>query len=253
MANTWFQFRQFRIEQDQCAMKVSTDACLFGAWAPLPDGVRTVLDAGTGTGLLSLMLAQRYPDVCITALEIDPAAAAQARANVAASPFSDRVAVETADAAVWVPAVRYDALICNPPFFHRSLQGPDPARNAARHSAAFDLPQLLQLMERALTPRGVAVVLLPAERQAAWETLLTASGWQNDASLLVRPSDRKAPNRWMGRCSRVLPEAIHHDSLRIYDGAGSYSAGVASLLAPFYPGLAGHEKTGQSPGRHPIN
>lgn len=243
MANTWFQFRQFRIEQDRCAMKVSTDACLFGAWAPLPAGVRTILDVGTGTGLLALLLAQRFPEANITALELQPAAAAQACENVAASPFAPRITVETADARTWQPVERFDALICNPPFFHGSLQGPDPDRNAARHSDAFDLSQLLGLMERALAPGGAAMVLLPAERESAWKMLLVQGGWSVDAALAVRPKAEKNPNRWMGRCIRGGAVETP-DLLTLYDNDGRYTEAADALLAPFYPGLAGHKKAG---------
>ncbi|RMG65963.1 MAG: methyltransferase domain-containing protein, partial [Bacteroidetes bacterium] len=95
-----FRFRQFSVHQDRCAMKVGTDGVMLGAWAPLTD-CRRVLDLGTGTGLLALMLAQRAPEMEIEAIEIDPAAAAQATENVAASPWGDRIHVSAGDARDW--------------------------------------------------------------------------------------------------------------------------------------------------------
>src|ERR1700739_4799939 len=98
MGNSYFQFKQFTIAQDRCAMKVTTDACIQGAWTPLRPGIRRALDVGAGTGLLSLMLAQRNPDIIIDAIEADPAAAAQAAENAASSTWRDRVNIICADA-----------------------------------------------------------------------------------------------------------------------------------------------------------
>src|SRR5882724_8546870 len=123
MANTYFQFKQFTIHQDRCAMKVTTDACLFGAWATvgirkLAPEAKTILDIGSGTGLLSLMIAQQC-DVLIDAVEIDKAAAAQAKENSTASPWKEKIMVIEGDIRYMAryPINRYDIVICNPPFY----------------------------------------------------------------------------------------------------------------------------------------
>ena len=147
MANSYFQFQHFRIEQAACAMKVSTDACLLGAAADLA-AARRILDIGTGTGLLALMAAQRNPHVTIEAVEIDPAAAAQAAANVAVSPWAGRIRVHAQSLAAYAatgPAplanddLRFDHIVCNPPFFRQSLPAPDAARATARHEGTGSL------------------------------------------------------------------------------------------------------------------
>lgn len=106
MSNSWFQFKRFTIHQDRCAMKVSTDACIQGAWTPLKQGVKRILDIGCGTGLLTLMLAQRTESAIIDAIELDEDAALQAKENVQKSPWKDRIKVIQAD-------VR-DYFSCNP-------------------------------------------------------------------------------------------------------------------------------------------
>ncbi|RZK99421.1 MAG: methyltransferase, partial [Hymenobacter sp.] len=140
MPNDYFQFQQFRIAQSDCAQKVSTDACLLGAATNLAGATR-VLDIGTGTGLLALMAAQRAPVAAIEAIEIDLLAAGQAAANVAASPWANRLTVRPLSLAAYAATqpAPFSHIICNPPFFRRSLAPPDAARATARHEGAGSL------------------------------------------------------------------------------------------------------------------
>ncbi|HEX5652644.1 MAG TPA: methyltransferase, partial [Chitinophagaceae bacterium] len=131
MANSWFRFKQFTIHQDRCAMKVTTDACLFGAWVteqilnadkltPITEA-RKILDIGTGSGLLALMLAQQTAH-SIDALEIDQQAFEQARENIQASSWPDSIAMIHADARTFQPEFHYDIIISNPPFYEKELK-----------------------------------------------------------------------------------------------------------------------------------
>lgn len=123
MPNPYFQFKQFVVFHDKCAMKVGTDGVLVGAWAQV-DGARKVLDIGTGSGLIALMLAQRNPDAFVTAVDIDEAAVEQARENVARTPWSDRMEVERLDIRKapeeWNGC--FDAIVSNPPYFVESVK-----------------------------------------------------------------------------------------------------------------------------------
>jgi len=165
VANNYFRFKQFTIHQDQCAMKVCTDACLFGALAAahVQTGINC-LDIGTGTGLLSLMLAQKHATVTIDAVEIDTDAAIQAKENVAASPWADRIHVFNEDIVHFDTGKRYDCIISNPPFFEDDLLSPDMAKNNAKHHASLTLTRLLLVVDKQLATGGYFAVLLPYHR-----------------------------------------------------------------------------------------
>src|SRR6185369_1848613 len=121
MSNSYFQFKQFTIHQDRCAMKVTTDACLFGAWVAekvksQKSKIKNLLDIGTGTGLLSLMYSQKNSNCTIDAIEINEEAYEQAKENVAASPFAEQVHVMKGDVRTFLLDKKYDLIISNPPF-----------------------------------------------------------------------------------------------------------------------------------------
>ena len=160
MPNPYFQFKQFVVFHDKCAMKVGTDGVLVGAWAQV-DGARRVLDIGTGSGLIALMLAQRNPDAFVTAVDIDEAAVEQARENVARTPWSDRMEVERLDIRKapeeWNGC--FDAIVSNPPYFVESVKCPQAQRNTARHTDELDFDALLSKVSVLLSEKVVFVVL----------------------------------------------------------------------------------------------
>lgn len=164
-----FDFKQFSVSDEHCGMKVGTDSVLLGAWADLPSGSVSIIDLGAGSGLLSLMAAQRCPQARITAVEIDPAACADARANADASPFAQRIEVVCADAMVFQPTHQPDAIICNPPYFDSALVSPDAARAAARHGAGFDAVGALRFASAHLAPAGALAMVTPAD---GWQQLV---------------------------------------------------------------------------------
>ena len=136
MSNSYFNFKQFTVNQDRCAMKVTTDSCLFGTWvakemqAATTHNVKTMLDIGAGSGLLSLMVAQKNA-VLIEAVEIDADAAQQARENVAASPWKDKINVVNRDVLQWKPSHSYDFIFSNPPFYENDLKSDKKGKNIA--------------------------------------------------------------------------------------------------------------------------
>ncbi|MFK7925944.1 MAG: tRNA1(Val) (adenine(37)-N6)-methyltransferase, partial [Bacteroidia bacterium] len=136
MGASIFRFQQFSIEQDQCAMKVSTDGILLGAWAPAIEQGR-VLDIGTGTGLLALMYAQRNAQVQIDAIEIDPTAAQQALANFRDSRFAERLSLSPQALQDFAPQTAYDLFLCNPPYFDAGIIPTENARAQARHDQSL--------------------------------------------------------------------------------------------------------------------
>ena len=240
MPNDYFQFRQFRVEQGACAMKVSTDACLLGAALDL-SGATRLLDIGTGTGLLALMAAQRHPAVEIEAVEIDAAAAAQAAANAAACPWAARIRVlprSLAQHAAANPAP-YSHLVCNPPFFGNSWPSANQARRTARHASETSLSfeEIADFAARFLLPAGALTVLLPPPEMARFEAIAAAAGLPAATRLAVRHRPDGRITRYICRFERTS-RAMTETELLIHAGPGpEYSQAFAKLLAGFYLAL----------------
>ena len=241
MPNDYFQFQQFRVEQGDCAMKVSTDACLLGAAADLTGATR-LLDIGTGTGLLALMAAQRHASVEIVAVEIAETAAAQAAANVAGSPWNGRIRVRAqglAEYAATQPS-SFSHIICNPPFFRRSLRSPDAARSTARHTAEDTLSfnTLANFAQEFLQPAGLLTVLLPPPEMQAFAQVAAADGLYPATRLVVRHRPGSRPLRYITGFRRA-PGAVRETELiiRSADDDTQYSTEFRALLAGFYLAL----------------
>lgn len=202
-----FRFKKFVIEQELCAMKVGTDSVLLGAWAT---GGSSVLDVGTGTGIIALMMAQRCPQAQVTALDIDEGAARQALQNVAQSPFADRIevlqkSVQEFDGANETNRANgtnrsngtYDAIVSNPPFFIDSLNAPDRQRNIARHAETLTYGQLMQAAWRLLADEGELSVVVPFDYRQRMEDEATFVGFFPSRVCAVRTSARKPAKRFL--------------------------------------------------------
>ncbi|MGL5336395.1 MAG: tRNA1(Val) (adenine(37)-N6)-methyltransferase [Enterovibrio sp.] len=155
-----FRFKQFVIEDTGCGMPVSTDAVLLGSWADA-NAPRTILDIGTGTGVLALMMAQRFSTAHITALEIDEGAWRCARQNAANSPWHTRLKILRQDARTWQTEQKFELIICNLPYFCTGERSLDPARAMARHTEALSHTDLLQILSDRLCVGGSANLILP--------------------------------------------------------------------------------------------
>ena len=237
MSNSYFDFKQFRIEQGRTAMKVSTDACIQGAWTPVPKEAKYILDIGVGTGLLSLMLAQRNPAAYIDAIELDEAAAGDAQLNFSQSPFSDRLQAFCGDVKSYPFQQQYNFIVTNPPFFADSLLGTHAARNTARHGLRLSLEELLQSFDRLLTLSGSASVLLPFTEHKHWVSLLQSNGWAITSELHIIPKPGSAANRVVSICSHIQADVPLMDELLIRDKLGNYTPEFIRLLSPFYLNL----------------
>ncbi|OUJ74306.1 tRNA1(Val) (adenine(37)-N6)-methyltransferase [Hymenobacter crusticola] len=237
MANTYFQFKQFRIEQDRCAMKVCTDACVLGAVADVAGATR-LLDIGTGTGLLALMAAQRNLGAHVEAVEIDEAAAAQAAANFVASPWASRLRVHAQSLRAFAATqpAPFDQMLCNPPFFRNALRSPDAARTTARHTAPDTLAfeDITMFAHQFLTPGGQLTVLLPPPEMQQFERAAADAQLYPITRLVVHHRAGSKPLRHVTAFSHQ-PQAVAQSTLAIYaDSAEAYSEDFKYLMSPFY-------------------
>ena len=163
MPNPFFSFKQFTVYHDRCAMKVGTDGVLLGAWTDLSQS-HHILDIGTGTGLIALMMAQRSPEAQITAIDLDAEAVSQAQENIQHSPWKDRVEAVLQDVCTYSSDEKFDTIVSNPPYFIDSLKCPDNQRNTARHTDTLDAQRLLEKVAELLTPEGRFSIILPADQ-----------------------------------------------------------------------------------------
>jgi len=161
MPNPYFSFKQFTVYQDQCAMKVGIDGVLLGIWAPVDEAAH-ILDIGTGTGLIALMIAQRSQAI-VDAIDIEPQAVLQATVNAAHSPWSERVKVMEISLQDFAEATvqRYDLIVSNPPYFINSTKAPYENRSTARHTDSLSHEELIKNAILLLKPTGRICVILP--------------------------------------------------------------------------------------------
>jgi len=193
-ANPYFRFKQFTVWHDKCAMKVGTDSVLLGAWCELPQAAR-VLDIGAGTGLLSLMMAQRGARK-IDAVEINPYAALQARENVLNNCWPKEIVVYNQSLQVFVKkGIRYDVILTNPPFFHDSFLPPNQARMQARHSHQLPLDDLLKAAACLLSRNGLFHIVLPADQEELFLKKAATHRLYPYRCLFVHPRPQLLANR----------------------------------------------------------
>ena len=265
--NLGFQFKQFFVKHDKCAMKVGTDGVLLGAWTPtgeckMQNAKCKILDVGTGSGLIALMLAQRCPEAQIDAIDIDPDAVAQARENFASSPWSARLHVSQCALQDWQMSndkcqmtndkcqmtndkcqisndKLYDLIVSNPPYFTASLKNPDAARCTARHNDTLPFSVLIAESAKLLAPDGTLALIVPAEAEPELQALAEAQGLQCTHRCYVHPKPDRPAKRVMlaWQCSdfeiREIRE-IRTDHLTLEDAHGARSLAYQYLTRDFY-------------------
>ncbi|MES2850640.1 MAG: methyltransferase [Bacteroidota bacterium] len=235
MPNNYFKFKQFTIQQENCAMKVCTDACLFGAW--VADQVKTkaatnILDIGTGTGLLSLMLAQRVPAM-IDAVEIDEAAYLQAKENFEQSPWKERLGIFNTNILKFDVEKKYDCIISNPPFFENDLKSTDKNKNAAKHDTALTLEQLLPTVQKLLKDDGSFAVLIPYHRVEECILLAEKFGLQLSKKVLVKQTPKHEYFRGILIFSCTKKNMLTEE-ITIKNESNIYTERFSELLKDYY-------------------
>lgn len=234
MSNPYFEFKQFTIYQDQCAMKVCTDACVLGAWfAPKIPDVATVLDVGSGTGLQMLMLAQKS-EAEIHGIEIDLPAFGQLKQNIQASPWKNRMKVYPGDARNYQFPCRYDFIISNPPFYENDLRAETDSDNLARHSKSLTFAELVSIVDQQLLPHGSFGVLLPFHRVEEFIISCRQHSLFMIEKLLVKQTPKHEYFRAVLRFSRFRQRFIPEAALIIQRDNGLYTREFTEMMRPYY-------------------
>lgn len=195
MASAYFDFKKFRVHHDKCAMKVGTDGVLLGAWAQAANA-RTILDIGTGCGLIALMMAQRFENAQITAIEIDQEAALQAQNNFDNSPFCGRIKSFCVDLRKFpTPPQRFDCVVSNPPFFTESLLPPSERRSLARNTDGLPFECLIDEAKRLMAPHATFHVIIPYQAAHTFLSLCAERSLSLLERLDIQTNLNKPPKR----------------------------------------------------------
>lgn len=239
-----FRFRQFTVRQDGAAMKVGTDAVLLGAAATLDVNIHRVLDIGTGTGVIALMLAQRLsdrPEYLVTGIDIDGGAAACASENFSASPWNGHLSAANVSLADFAAENddTFDLIVSNPPYFDESLANPDHTLALARHTGKMSYRDILEFSAKKLTPEGRLALVLPSDEEPRLLRHARYCGLFPSRILRIRTTARKTPSRIIAeftfrRSEPEIKELILMDSNPSCPGGASRSAAYASLTEDFY-------------------
>lgn len=217
-------------------MKVCTDACVLGAWTDL-DNAGRILDIGAGTGLLSLMAAQRNTKSEIDAVEIDFDAFTQASENVEKSPYSDRVKIYHAAIQEFDSVFQYDVIISNPPFFQDDLKSPDKKKNLAHHANSLAFDDLIMAAERLIAPAGKLQVLFPVEEGTRFQQKAENAGWVLNRKLTLAHHAGKNPFRLLMEFQKAEknPAPLIVKMLYVYENDRvTYHSSFRDLMKDFY-------------------
>ena len=232
--NNYFQFKQFKILQEKTAMKVNTDGVLLGAWTNT-NGAKTVLDIGTGTGLISLMIAQRS-DAIITGVEIENDAANEALGNVQNSTWSNRIFIQNSSFQDFAKTTtnNFDLIISNPPFFSDGIKNTNPQISMARHNHLLPFEDIIAGAVKLLSDFGKLALILPFEQANKF-----AEKARHNSLFLIRLTEVKPfPDKEPNRCLMELgkqEQVLQKNQMSVFDESGSeYSDEFKNLVREFY-------------------
>ena len=235
MASDIFKFKQFNVIQQKAAMKIGTDGVLLGAWTDYSEP-ESILDIGTGTGLIALMLSQRFTESNVTAVEIDKAAAIEAKQNFENSVWKDRISILNIDFFEMDSVTKYDMLVCNPPYFKADQRSPDEKRALARNGM-FSTPTFLSKARSLMHKKSQISFILPSDQLGLYNNEALANGLQRSQTLFVKPTDQKPPNRVLVTYVVQLGgDIVTDENFLIIEEGGrhKYSEDYRNLTSDFY-------------------
>lgn len=236
MPNDYFRFREFTVCQFKSAMKVCTDACLFGAWVAeqADEGIKNILDIGSGTGVLTLMVTQKIPAEA-DAVEIEEGAYEQSRDNFKMAPWSGRLHIHHIPVQEYRPSTKYNLILSNPPFYKDQLESPEETRNLAMHGGSLSLEDLISKVAELITADGKFAVLLPPSRTAQFEELAAKFGLAIHNKCGVRQTPSHSVFRYMYLLKADAANAKGLiDEIIIRKDDGTYSDRFYELLKDYY-------------------
>ncbi len=230
-----FHFKEFSIDDSKAAMKVGTDAVLLGAWAKCEYETR-ILDIGTGSGIIALMMAQRNKGITVDAVEIESDAADIAKQNFQLSPWAGQINVYNQSISDFVlqTTYKYSLIVCNPPFFSNSLKTPGKARNLARHNDSLPVTELLDISSRLLSIVGKAAFILPAVAFEYWQQEAEKHKLFPERITNVKSSSTHKPHRVLVEFTLEKQAEIIKSEFIIYSSEKIYSFEYQDLTKDFY-------------------
>lgn len=215
-------------------MKVGTDGTLLGAWAEMEKTNGRILDIGTGTGLIALMMAQRFPEAQVTAIDIDEMAVSQAAENVRNSPFANRIETCLADVKTFDPKETFDSIVCNPPYFNNALVCPDQQRTQARHTLSLSYEGLMAAAWRLLCEEGLFSVIIPNDFFQQLESEAHLAGFFLTRVYGVRTIERKPIKRYLIELRKHPYKEFVNKNVTIEDSLNLRSEWYRELTKDFY-------------------
>jgi tRNA1Val (adenine37-N6)-methyltransferase len=240
--NLMFEFKQFSVEQDRCAMKIGTDGVLLGAWTPIDNNPANILDIGTGTGVIALMLAQRTVSNSFTKIEqidafdIDENAYEQATENFENSPWNDKLFCFHAglDEFIAEPDEEYDLIVSNPPFYSEGYKSDNSERNLARFQDAMPFEQLVEAADLLLSENGIFAIIIPIKDEEKFVSLAKDFELYPFKITRVRGMQSSPVKRSLLALSRKVPENLEVDELTIEISRQIYTPEYIALTKDFY-------------------
>ena len=231
-----FQFKQFSVQQDRCAMKIGTDGVLLGAWAPVEQNPFSILDIGTGTGIIALMLAQRSTAQQIDALEIDEQAYEQATDNLENSPWNDRLFCFHAglDEFMEEPEDEYDLIVSNPPFYAKDYKTNNDQRDLARFQDALPFEDLIEAADLLLSENGILAVIIPFKEEDRFLAIAKEFELYPTRITRVKGTSTAEIKRSLLALSRNKTTLFSIDELTIEIGRHEYTPEYIALTQDFY-------------------
>lgn len=238
MSNSYFRFKQFIVHQDKCAMKVSTDACVFGSYIASKEkdfgnDETNILDIGAGTGLLSLMIAQKVKGH-IDAVEIDEKAYEQTKENFEMSAWTSRLADYQADTTKFEFDKKYNIIVSNPPFFKNSLKSSDHNKNLAKHTTSLPHAALAEIVANILIDKGNFYLLLPVEEFQIFEKIAAKNNLPTNEKINIRHYHHSNYFRTIGVFSNVKTTSATEETLTLKVDKDTYSQDFIKLLKDYY-------------------